>query len=403
MYDSADLNAFRTLAGSCCPVWHWVIDPDLRVLEGDCPAPDAFLHLLTGNGRGNVITRHWEKGGKPLILTIQPLLNWVIAFQGAGDTLCAIHAVGPFFSVVNESKNHAKILQDPSLAEADRTAVRAWIGELPGVAPAVAVSWAQMLHYCLTGEKITSKDVGGYISQSPTRQPRVHLSVDPFDKQTGNWEFEQEILEKIRKGDLSVMDTIARANAHTPKGMPQETIEDFRQMEHLLLTLVSRAAVDGGMPQKSAFSLCTEYREKLNASETQGEMAIIANQMLEDYAQRVHRAQQLATCSARIRLVCEYISNHPEEKLTLELLAQKAGYTQTYLSRRFRQEMGMSIVDYIRQIRLERAQYWLIYTDKSIEEISDALGFGNRSYFSKSFRDATGATPTDYRKQHQKV
>ncbi|MCD7917820.1 MAG: AraC family transcriptional regulator, partial [Clostridiales bacterium] len=97
------------------------------------------------------------------------------------------------------------------------------------------------------------------------------------------------------------------------------------------------------------------------------------------------------------------ISNHPEEKLTLELLAQKARYTQTYLSRRFRQEMGVSIVDYIRQIRLERAQYWLTYTDKSIEEISDVLGFGNRSYFSKSFRDATGVTPTDYRKQHQKV
>ncbi|MCC8064227.1 MAG: AraC family transcriptional regulator [Clostridiales bacterium] len=403
MYDSADLNAFRTLVGSCCPVWHWVVGPDFQVLESDCPAPDAFLHLLTGNGREAVITRHWEKGGKPLILTIQPLLNWLIAFEAAGGALHAIHAVGPFFSVVNESKNHAKILQDPSLTEADRAVVGQWIGELPGVAPAVAVSWAQMLHYCLAGEKITSKDVGGYLSESPTRQPRTHLTVDPFDKQTGNWEFEQELLEKIRKGDLSVMDTIARANAHTPKAMPQETIEDYRQMEHLLLTLVSRAAVDGGMPQKSAFALCTEYREKLNASETYGEMVIFTNQMLEDYARQVHRAQQMATCSARIRLVCEYISNHPEEKLTLELLAQKAGYTQTYLSRRFRQEMGMSIVDYIRQIRLERAQYWLTYTDKTIEEISDALGFGNRSYFSKSFRDATGVTPTDYRKQHQKV
>ena len=92
------------------------------------------------------------------------------------------------------------------------------------------------------------------------------------------------------------------------------------------------------MPQKSAFSLCTEYREKLKASETREEMAILTNQILEEYVRQVHRAQ-----------------------------------------------------------------YWLTYTDKSIEEISDALGFGNRSYFSKSFRDATGVIPTDYRKQHQKV
>ncbi|MCD8126617.1 MAG: hypothetical protein LUD82_03795 [Clostridiales bacterium] len=221
MYDSAVLEAFRTLVGSCCPVWHWVIGSDFQLLESDCPAPDAFLHLLTGNGREDVIIRHWEKGGKPLILSILPLLNWLIAFEAAGDTLHAIHAVGPFFSMVNESKNHAKILKDPSLSKADRAAVSAWIGELPGVASAVAVSWAQMLSYCLTGEKISSKDVGGYISESPTRQPRMHLTVDPFDKQNGNWEFEQEILEKIRKGDVSVMDTIARANSHTPKVMPQ--------------------------------------------------------------------------------------------------------------------------------------------------------------------------------------
>lgn len=38
MYDSADLNAFRTLVGSCCPVWHWVIGPDFQLLESDCPA-----------------------------------------------------------------------------------------------------------------------------------------------------------------------------------------------------------------------------------------------------------------------------------------------------------------------------------------------------------------------------
>ncbi|MCD8160382.1 MAG: hypothetical protein LUE61_04210 [Clostridiales bacterium] len=270
MYDSADLKAFRTLVGSCSPVWHWVLDPDLQLLESDCPASDAFLRLLTGNGRAEVIVRRWTEKRRPFLLTIQPLLNWVIAFQGAGDTLHAVHAVGPFFSVVNESKNHAKILKDPSLNESDRASVGQWIGELPGVAPAVAISWAQMLHYCLTGEKLTSKDVGGYLSESPTRQPRVHLSVDPFDKQTGNWEFEQEILEKIRKGDLSVLDTIARAGAHTPKTPMRENLEEYRQNGHLLLTLVSRAAVDGGMPQKSAFSLCTEYREKLNASETRG-------------------------------------------------------------------------------------------------------------------------------------
>lgn len=106
---------------------------------------------------------------------------------------------------------------------------------------------------------------------------------------------------------------------------------------------------------------------------------------------------------AQIRLCCEYIDTHPEEKLTLEMPADKAGYTSCHLSRKFKQEMKCSIIDYIQLSKLERAKYLLVNTQTTVDEISDSLGFGTRSYFTSVFKKHTGQTPSDYRKEHSLV
>jgi len=159
-------------------------------------------------------------------------------------------------------------------------------------------------------------------------------------------------------------------------------------------------AVEGGLPQRTSFSLCTQYRKQLNQCVSAAELAILSNEMIRDYASRVHKMKQFSSCSSRIRLCCEYIDTHPEEKLTLEMLADKAGYTAYHLSRKFRQEMKCSIIDYIQQSKLERAKYLLVNTPKTLDEISDSLGFGTRSYFTSIFKKHAGQTPSDYRKEH---
>ena len=77
------------------------------------------------------------------------------------------------------------------------------------------------------------------------------------------------------------------------------------------------------------------------------------------------------------------------------------GYTEYYLSRKFQQEMGIRLLDYIKNVRLEYAKVWLLSTDKSIQEISEQLRFGTRNYFTRVFKEKTGKTPAAYRDENR--
>lgn len=84
--------------------------------------------------------------------------------------------------------------------------------------------------------------------------------------------------------------------------------------------------------------------------------------------------------------------------LTLTILAQEVGVNRTYLSQYINQNGG-TFYDYVNTYRIEEAKSLLATTDKSMQEIADLCGFASRSSFTRTFRDHTTLTPTDYRKQ----
>ena len=94
---------------------------------------------------------------------------------------------------------------------------------------------------------------------------------------------------------------------------------------------------------------------------------------------------------------------HLEEPLDLKGLADRVGYTEYYLSRKFKQEMNISIGGYIRQARVERAKVLLTTTDLSIADIAERLQFSSSSHFSDSFRRLVNVLPQAYRREHLRM
>ena len=84
-------------------------------------------------------------------------------------------------------------------------------------------------------------------------------------------------------------------------------------------------------------------------------------------------------------------------ELSAEKIAAAMGYTPYYFTKKFYKETGMRVTDYIRQAKIEYAKLLLLTTKKTIQEISDLLHFGTRSYFSKVFHEQMGVTPAAYR------
>lgn len=95
--------------------------------------------------------------------------------------------------------------------------------------------------------------------------------------------------------------------------------------------------------------------------------------------------------------VKQLIHNRYAENLTLEDLAAAAYLNKTYLAGLFKQLTGLTIGQYIQEVRMKRACLLLETTRKKIHEIAESTGYHDLSHFSKTFKQHFGVTPQVYR------
>lgn len=97
--------------------------------------------------------------------------------------------------------------------------------------------------------------------------------------------------------------------------------------------------------------------------------------------------------------IMSYITEHFNEQITLESVAEKFFLNPSYLSRVFKNEHGENFIDYITRIRIERAGKLMLNTDLKAYEIAEMVGYENTNYFSKLFKKYMGSSPTEYREK----
>lgn len=104
------------------------------------------------------------------------------------------------------------------------------------------------------------------------------------------------------------------------------------------------------------------------------------------------------TSSKRVRRMMHYIGAHYAEEISVTQLAALVELSESRTAHIFRDVTGSSIMEYTEHIRMRHAKELLREGDKSITEIALAVGYSEHSYFTHRFRQHTGMTPTEYRK-----
>ncbi len=95
-----------------------------------------------------------------------------------------------------------------------------------------------------------------------------------------------------------------------------------------------------------------------------------------------------------------YIQQNLNRKLTREELSEYVHLNESYLSRLFHKETGMSLSDYILQERMKLAKVLISESDMPIYGIANQLCYDNFSYFAKMFKKVYNLTPQEYRKKY---
>lgn len=94
----------------------------------------------------------------------------------------------------------------------------------------------------------------------------------------------------------------------------------------------------------------------------------------------------------------DYIRSHCAEKLSLSMLAERYNYNVSYFSRLFRQYTNMTMTQYIKNARIEKACYLLKQTDERISDIYMMAGYSDKTRFFRDFKEMKGVSPLEYRK-----
>lgn len=233
-------------------------------------------------------------------------------------------------------------------------------------------------------------------------------SSEPFQARDipsshGTYVLEQRFLSHVEKGNIHYSDEddqfyLQASDNHVVGTLcPGDPLRQAKDEAIVATTLVTRAAIRGGMIPESAYSLSDYYIQAVENSPEIHEVQDIHQRMFRDFTERVHKIQENPRLSLPIQSCQAYIQKHLGESLSMELLSRISGYTPHYLSSRFREETGQSIKSYITEQKLEAACLLLKNSSLDMAEISERLNFTNPSYFSAMFKKKMGMTPTEYR------
>lgn len=103
------------------------------------------------------------------------------------------------------------------------------------------------------------------------------------------------------------------------------------------------------------------------------------------------------TINSTLQRAIEYINVHYPESITLNDTAEHTYVSTFYLSRMFTKELGKNFIDYLNEIRIEKAKEFLINTNYKTYEVAEMVGVRDAHYFSKLFKKYTGVTPSEYK------
>ncbi|SDS44179.1 transcriptional regulator of bacillibactin transport [Paenibacillaceae bacterium GAS479] len=96
-----------------------------------------------------------------------------------------------------------------------------------------------------------------------------------------------------------------------------------------------------------------------------------------------------------------YIEKRYAETLSVEELAEVAGMERGRYTRQFKADTGRPPLDYVNEVRIERAQQMLLLTGDRLSDIAQCSGFSNEYYFNRRFKGATGVSPGQYRRLYR--
>lgn len=264
-----------------------------------------------------------------------------------------------------------------------------------------------VLNHVLNGEKAELKEVSIFegkqkeievdIAQSQIKET-VSAQTNRHSDLHNTMSIENTIQSLVSKGDiLALKEWVKNAPAVRGGTLAQNQLRQIKNTFIVTATLVSRAAISGGMDVEESLSLSDMYIQKCELINDLSEIINLQYRMVVDYTQKVNEIRKGKSPTKLALDVANYVRHHLSEPITTTNIAKALFINRTYLSEKYKKDTGENLSDFIQKEKIDEAKRLLKYTDKSLLSISVYLGFSSQSHFNHVFKMTTGKTPKEYR------
>ena len=385
--------------GTNIPIWHYDTDGHLLETNSEHLVLDKILGFIGGI---DYMLEYTQKNTKPLVLVSDMGLQWCAVYKTNKDVIESIYLIGPVYNAEIGEKFLEESANRYQIDGAFRKQYIHIMKEISVVPSLLFQQYCLMLHYCVNGEKLNRSDIQYQPRNKILLPVPTEENPDHFDR-LSSYQAERALLRMLREGDVQYKQAVSRAD-YLFNALYQSTTHSIQAAiieATSFADLCIREAITAGISPDTAFAVGDGYITSMAQSRSFSELTSLNLTMYEDFVFRVRKHRTSPSVSSPIRNCRDYIELHANQELKLSDLAQHVGYSEYYLSRKFKKEMGVSISTYIRMIRVERAKLLLTTTSAPIHQIAIDLHFASSSHFAEAFRELIGQTPQQYRIENQ--
>lgn len=326
----------------------------------------------------------------------------------------------PYKVVIGPSRQSAiqeqKLREIAFQADVEQDDIAEFVSSMKSIIQMPLLSVVEMLctlNYVLNEEKLTLADITIYDKDQQEMKDKIEIERAknemnlkeimsmPETSSHNTLSFEKRLLSIVQSGNTAALKELIE-NAPAIKGgtLSLDSIRQFKNTFIVTATLVSRAAIRGGMDGKDALALSDSYIRKCEFLFDEEKIINLQFRMITDYTEHVEKLMNGNAPSKFLSDINNYIQHHLSEPINVDEMAKSMYFNRSYLSTKFKKETGMIISDYIMKEKIEEAKRLLRYTDKSATAIAAYLGFSSQSHFSNAFHKYTNRSPSEYRQKH---
>ncbi|MBR4768793.1 MAG: helix-turn-helix domain-containing protein [Lachnospiraceae bacterium] len=266
------------------------------------------------------------------------------------------------------------------------------------------------VNHVLNGEELELSDIAIHESvqqhiKETMEQRRTERKFNPDLKSAphNTMQVEETLLSIVRSGDSAALrQWMSQAPPVRGGVLAADQLRQLKNTFIVTATLVSRAAIQGGLSPEDALSLSDGFIRQAELLNSQSAIFNLQYRMVLEYTEQVERIRRGSGPTRLAMEVANYVWHHLSEPISTEAMAKEFYLSRTHFSARFRKETGETLTGFILREKMEEAKRLLRYTDKSSAAIGEYLGYSSQGHFSRVFKQYTGETPMDYRESRKK-